>query len=181
MVPQTEDGRPRIKDDDRRDHRRSPPARVDGARPRVVGDPRLEPWLVAGTSVDGRWWRALELWLAAGTAGGGGCRGCGCLPGRQMMGRAGAVAAGDQGGHTISSRAVSSAGRAPALQAGGRLFEPGTAHWRRSWKFALSGCVRPGGCQWPSVSPHWRPLNSPLVAIVSPRWWRMPRVGGAIE
>ena len=26
-------------------------------------------------------------------------------------------------------------------------------------------------CQWPSVSPHWRPRNSPLVAIVSPRWW----------
>ena len=33
--------------------------------------------------------------------------------------------------------------------------------------------VRPSwnSCQWPSVSPHWRPLNSPLVAIVSPRWW----------
>ena len=27
------------------------------------------------------------------------------------------------------------------------------------------------GCQWPSVSPHWWPLNSPLVAIISPRWW----------
>ena len=27
------------------------------------------------------------------------------------------------------------------------------------------------GCQWPSVSPHRWPLNSPLVAIVSPRWW----------
>jgi len=26
-------------------------------------------------------------------------------------------------------------------------------------------------CQWPSVSRHWRPRNSPLVAIVSPRWW----------
>jgi hypothetical protein len=26
-------------------------------------------------------------------------------------------------------------------------------------------------CQWPSVSPHWRPRNSPLVAIISPRWW----------
>ncbi len=26
-------------------------------------------------------------------------------------------------------------------------------------------------CQWPSVSPHWRPLNSPLAAIVSPHWW----------
>ena len=32
--------------------------------------------------------------------------------------------------------------------------------------------LRPSpGCQWPSVSPRWRPLNSPLVAIVSPRWW----------
>jgi GH24 family phage-related lysozyme (muramidase) len=28
-----------------------------------------------------------------------------------------------------------------------------------------------GLCQWPSVSPHWWPLNSPLVAIISPRWW----------
>ena len=27
------------------------------------------------------------------------------------------------------------------------------------------------GCQWPSVSPHWWPLNSPLVAVVCPRWW----------
>ena len=26
-------------------------------------------------------------------------------------------------------------------------------------------------CQWPSISPHSRPVNSPLVAIVSPRWW----------
>ena len=26
-------------------------------------------------------------------------------------------------------------------------------------------------CQWPSVSPHWWSLNSPLVAIVSPHWW----------
>ena len=26
-------------------------------------------------------------------------------------------------------------------------------------------------CQWPSVSPHLRPVNSPLVAIVSPHWW----------
>jgi Domain of unknown function (DUF1883) len=31
--------------------------------------------------------------------------------------------------------------------------------------------VIPADCQWPSVSPHWWPLNSPLVAIVSPRWW----------
>src|SRR5579862_5026844 len=33
--------------------------------------------------------------------------------------------------YTISLGAVSSAGRAPALQAGGRLFEPGTAHLPR--------------------------------------------------
>ena len=30
-------------------------------------------------------------------------------------------------------------------------------------------------CQWPSVSPHWRPLDSPLVAIISPRWRRRGR------
>ena len=29
-----------------------------------------------------------------------------------------------------------------------------------------------GDCQWPSSSPHWRPRISPLVAIISPRWWR---------
>jgi hypothetical protein len=44
---------------------------------------------------------------------------------------------------------------------------PGRKHLRRialtDWQIEL--------CQWPSVSPHWRPLNSPLVAIVSPRWW----------
>jgi len=26
-------------------------------------------------------------------------------------------------------------------------------------------------CQWPSVSPQRWPLNSPLVAMISPRWW----------
>ena len=37
---------------------------------------------------------------------------------------------------------------------------------------AGDGGVRTGSwCQWPSVSPHWWPLDSPLVAIVSPRWW----------
>src|SRR5262245_23625539 len=34
----------------------------------------------------------------------------------------------DTGGYAQALRAVSSAGRAPALQAGGRWFEPGTAH-----------------------------------------------------
>ena len=29
-------------------------------------------------------------------------------------------------------------------------------------------------CQWPSSSPQRRPRISPLVAIVSPRWW--PRI-----
>ena len=38
---------------------------------------------------------------------------------------------------TIGGGAVSSAGRAPALQAGGRWFEPGTAQRRRAWKQAL--------------------------------------------
>ncbi len=28
-----------------------------------------------------------------------------------------------------------------------------------------------GVCQWPSEIPQLRPDNSPLVAIVSPRWW----------
>jgi hypothetical protein len=38
------------------------------------------------------------------------------------------------------------------------------------------GCAYPRWwlCQWPSSSPHWRPQNSPLVAIFSPRWW--PRI-----
>jgi len=34
-------------------------------------------------------------------------------------------------------------------------------------------------CQWPSVSPHWRPRISPLVAIFSPRWW--PRISPPTE
>src|SRR5262245_45503624 len=34
----------------------------------------------------------------------------------------------DTGGYAQALRAVSSAGRAPALQAGGRVFEPRTAH-----------------------------------------------------
>ena len=38
---------------------------------------------------------------------------------------------------TIGGGAVSSAGRAPALQAGGRWFEPGTAHTERPWKRGL--------------------------------------------
>ena len=44
-------------------------------------------------------------------------------------------------------RAVSSAGRAPALQAGGRWFEPGTAHL---WKAPLSrGFSVPGASPFP--------------------------------
>jgi hypothetical protein len=41
-----------------------------------------------------------------------------------------ALRIGAEGWRQVSKlrRAVSSAGRAPALQAGGRLFEPGTAH-----------------------------------------------------
>src|SRR5262245_8073511 len=48
----------------------------------------------------------------------------------------------DTGGYAQALRAVSSAGRAPALQAGGRWFEPGTAH-----------LIPPGalpGAQWDS-------------------------------
>jgi integrase len=38
------------------------------------------------------------------------------------------------------ARGVSSAGRAPALQAGGRRFDPGTLHSERAWKWALFAC-----------------------------------------
>ncbi len=54
----------------------------------------------------------------------------------------------------------------------------GPAQGRR----ALDGGRHPhgsAGCQWPSVSPHWRPRISPLVAIFSPRWW--PRISPPTE
>jgi hypothetical protein len=41
-------------------------------------------------------------------------------------------------GSTIRIRGVSSAGRAPALQAGGHRFDPGTLQRERPWKQGLS-------------------------------------------
>jgi hypothetical protein len=46
--------------------------------------------------------------------------------------------------------------------------DAGTAHNYLRFLADYLSLVR---CQWPSVSPHWRQRNSPLVAIVSPRWW----------
>jgi hypothetical protein len=59
-------------------------------------------------------------------------------------------------------RAVSSVGRAPALQAGGRWFEPGTAHAERPWKQGLS-VVRVG-----AVSPV-EELSGTLLGTAGPR------------
>jgi hypothetical protein len=59
--------------------------------------------------------------------------------------------------------------RTMADSLGGQV-DPSPTQWDFRGSRHCDG-VDPEGCQWPSVSPHWRPLNSRLVAIVSPRWW----------
>src|SRR5262245_39992349 len=66
---------------------------------------------------------------------------------------------------SVTVRAVSSAGRAPALHAGGRRFESCTAHWepcgiaRLRWR--LKG-HRGAGVQSRVQSNEWLPLPGPL-------------------
>ena len=62
---------------------------------------------------------------------------------------------------TITSGAVSSAGRAPALQAGGRLFEPGTAHWIPARRKALRAHYRESArlLAWLHIVPRGCPAS----------------------
>jgi hypothetical protein len=51
-------------------------------------------------------------------------------------------------GSTMRIRGVSSAGRAPALQAGGHRFDPGTLHTRKARKRGPFVCVGGNAAGW---------------------------------
>jgi hypothetical protein len=69
-----------------------------------------------------------------------------CKP-RLGSGRAKPGSARNRTLYSGTGRGVSSAGRAPALQAGGHRFDPGTLHqetrWRRRVSFLLRFCIPP--------------------------------------
>src|SRR5438876_2391836 len=77
-------------------------------------------------------------------------------------------------------RGHSSAGRAPALQAGGHRFDPGWLHWRSACKWAVldrSGVLREGGQAWKCATAAQPLPNQSPQHVAGPRHLAAAKVG----